>query len=331
MNIMNNLRNDFMTEVTSDNLLEQSVFLSPITNQQEIFDSEEINSFKSLVGNGKVYKVKIEAVGADKSLRVALGNGVIGVIPLSDVYKKALAKRDLNKFIGREVGVAVTDVAPGNIVYLSVIVAQSLLRKSYISTIKEGDTVTAVVTNVDKETFKVFIDIDGCGVRGFIPIKEWDYKFMYNPLTQIRKGTTVHVKVKKIYTDNKKDNTFFFRGSRKELLKNPWIGIATRFSQGTLIPVVVTDMQAVKGRFYATSPLFNGLEILCDYPDNSTITNIENLSAEDAMVERPTKEKIIIQLGETYLVKVHRASEEGQKLTGKVVRHLDKASLATNK
>ncbi|MDF2859497.1 MAG: rpsA [Neobacillus sp.] len=322
--------NLFMQEVTKEDLV-SPIFLPQVQNQTQFIESEQMNGLKELVGNGKVYKVKIQAVGADRSLRVQLNDDVLGIIPLSEVYKKDLAIKDLKRFIDREVGVTVTDVAPGSIVYLSMIEAREIMRKAYIEKLKEGDVVTAVVTNVDKKTLKVYVDIDGCGLRGYIPIREWDYQFIYDPLKKIGKGTLAQIKIKKIYTNPEVDKTFAFRGSRKELMKNPWIGIEKRFPVGTKVEAVATDLQAVQGRFYATSPLFNGLEILCEYPDNSKIAAIENLSAEDAMVEPPIKEKIIIQLGETYLIRVQRAVEREEKFIGKVLKHIPKSTEIVNK
>ena len=275
----------------------------------------------------KVYMAKISSVGPDGSLRIAMGDGKLGVIPNNEisVKKKSYSRKELQKFIDREFAVVPLDNTDTRIIYFSIRKAKEILKEYYFAQLKEKDTVNAIIVFFDPLTKRVLLDIEGCGINGYVPIKEWSYGFIYNPQEQIKVGQIVKVCIEKFYpkrVTGTKVNQEHYRCSRKAILPNPWIGIETLFPKGTEL-VVTAELLTDKHNFFASTPHLDEIEVFCEYPDNSKAQTIENMSLEDMMAEPQQREKIIIQKGERYLVRVYKVSEEKMLLKARVIKHIE--------
>lgn len=318
----------FLKEIKVEDIAGKSIF---IPNISEKVKTKESNEFESLVGTNKIFMVKISAVGPDLSLRVGLGDKVVGVIPSTEVLiKKTVTKRELKSFVDKELPVVVTQISEdGSIVYMSVKKAKEIVREYYRKNLKPGDIVSAVVVYYNPKKHRILLDIECCGLYGYIPLKEWSYKYIYNPEEQIKVGTITNVKVEKFYNEKVIDSNHYkahYRCSRLATLPNPWIGIETRCPVGTEMVVTVSDL--LEHNFFASTSISSEIEVYCEYPDNYKSVPIQNATMEDQMSE-PAEPKIIIQKGEKYLVTIYKVSEEKRALMGRVKRHIAEPSPST--
>ncbi len=315
-------------ELNNEDFIGSSVFLPNISENEKSLDSQCLDEIREYISSKKIFKVQITAVGPDKSLRCPLGNGMLGVIPNTEVYAREMSQNELNRFMGKTVGIVVTHMSENNrIVFMSIVKAKEIVRDYYIKNLKPGDTVTAVVTFVNEKTQRIHIDIDGCGLFGYVPIKQWGYEYIYNPVEQIRKGTIVKVKIEKFYPDIIKGTGFFkhhYRASRQAVLDNPWIGIETLFPVGMELEVTAIHLTN-KHNFFASTPLLKNLEVFVEYPENANVKTALNETDEDIDIEiYPKREKIIIRKGEQYRVRIYRSNEKNKDLRARVIKHIER-------
>jgi len=101
---------------------------------------------------------------------------------------------------------------------------QAQQRDALKQTLAEGDRVTGTVTSL--RDFGAFIDIGG--IEGLLPISEIAYGRVENVADVLEVGQTLELVVKKIdWAANK------FSFSRRELLADPWGGVAKSFPVGS--------------------------------------------------------------------------------------------------
>lgn len=321
---------NYMKVVNMEDVVGSNLFLPNIAKQKEEADEQLSQGFQQLMENKQLFKVKISAVGTDGSLRVALSDGITGIIPSGEISsKKKMTKNDLEKYNNREIAVIITHTEEnGKVIYLSILQAKEIARQHYLKVLKRGDTVNAIVVHYNPEMHRILLDIEGCGLYGYVPLRDWGYRYFYKPQEQIRTGTIERVRIEKFYEDievNNKQRKAHFRCSKKALLPNPWIGIEKAFPVGTEL-VVTATMLTKDHNFFASTPMLSELEILCDYPNNSYSAPTQNATLEDIMSEE-VKPRTIIHLGEDYLIRINKVSEADQILTGKVIKHIPRKKM----
>lgn len=297
----------------------KSLFLPNRTIQQATE-----NEYEKLANSKKVFMVQIAAAGPDGSLRVGLGEQKVGIIPNNEILSKTrISKKELLSFVNREIPVVVTGTGEdGTIVFLSILKAKEIVREHYRKTLKKGSVVNAIVVHYNAKNHRILLDIEGCGIYAYVPLRQWGYKYVYDPETQIKKGTITKVVIEEFYKDRSigdRNYKAHYRCSRTSLLKNPWIGIETRCPVGT--ELVVTATTLTDHNFFASTSISDEIEVFCEYPDNYNSAPILNATIEDRMAE-PVEPKVIIQKGEKYIIEIYKVSEEKKALMGRVKKVL---------
>lgn len=144
---------------------------------------------------------------------------------------------------------------PGGVPFavLSRRLAQEDCLKDYISQIKCGDVIGAVVTHL--EPFGAFCDI-GCGVSALLPIDGISVSRIPHPAARLRVGSDIKAVVRSI------DEQGRIVLSMKELL-GTWEENAALFTVGQTVPGIVRSVESY-GIFVELMPNLAGLAELTD-------------------------------------------------------------------
>lgn len=203
---------------------------------------------------GTVVEAVATACDAGHNLLVNLGcmKGIIprceGAIGISDGTVRDIA---LISRVGKPVSFIIdgftTDRAGNKLALLSRKKAQELCLAEYISSLKPGDVVSAIVTHL--ETFGAFCDI-GCGCIALLPIDSISVSRISHPKDRFSCGDNIKAVIK-----STKDNKITL--SMKELL-GTWQENADCFSQGETVSGIVRSIETY-GIFVELTPNLAGL------------------------------------------------------------------------
>jgi small subunit ribosomal protein S1 len=215
---------------------------------------------------------------ADYGAFIELEPGIEGLIHISEMsWTKRVKHPSKVVAIGDETDVIVLDVDPTER-KISLGMKQiepnpwSLLEEKY----PPGTKVAGVVRNVTN--FGVFLGIDEDGIDGLIHVSDisWTQKIR-DPKDLYKKGDEVEAVVLKIDTDNEK-----FSLGVKQLLKNPWDDVPSKYPVGTKIQGKVTSV-ADFGVFVELEEGIEGLVYSSEVGKN--VDNIRDVVKEGQDVE----------------------------------------------
>lgn len=140
------------------------------------------------------------------------------------------------------------------------------LREKTMQNLEIGYTVTGEVVRVTD--FGAFIDLGG--IDGLLPISEFSWKRVSNPLDILRVGQKLELKVLKIDRDTNRISL-----SLKRMQGDPWDELATKIKDNDIIKGVVSKV-ANFGAFIEVYPGVEGL-----LPKAEITTESENPKIED--------------------------------------------------
>lgn len=141
----------------------------------------------------------------------------------------------------------------GPFAVLSRRLAQEECINEYISRLRCGDVINAVVTHL--EPFGAFCDI-GCGISALLPVDGISVSRIPHPAARLSVGKDIKAVVRSI------DETGRVTLSMKELL-GTWEQNASRFSVGETVPGIVRSVESY-GIFVELAPNLAGLAELSD-------------------------------------------------------------------
>ena len=175
---------------------------------------------------------------ADYGAFVELEPGIEGLIHISEMsWTKRVKHPSKVVAIGDEADVIVLEVDP---VERKISLGMKQIEPNPWSLLEEkfppGTRVSGVVRNVTN--FGVFIGLDEDGIDGLIHVSDisWTQKIR-DPKEHYKKGDEVEAVVLKVDMENEK-----FSLGIKQLLKNPWDDVASKFPIGTKIKGKVTSV-----------------------------------------------------------------------------------------
>ena len=175
---------------------------------------------------------------ADYGAFVELEPGIEGLIHISEMsWTKRVKHPSKVVAIGDEADVIVLEVDP---VERKISLGMKQIEPTPWSLLEEkfppGMRVSGVVRNVTN--FGVFIGLDEDGIDGLIHVSDisWTQKIR-DPKEHYKKGDEVEAVVLKVDMENEK-----FSLGIKQLLKNPWDDVASKFPIGTKIKGKVTSV-----------------------------------------------------------------------------------------
>lgn len=184
--------------------------------------------------------------------------GVRGFCPLSQIEAGFCAEPAV--YIGRTLEFLVTAVEEGR--GGAVLSRRELLRraerekaKQLLATLKPGDELDGTVTRV--APFGAFVDLGG--VEGLVHVSELRHERIADPREAVREGERVRVRVLRIEPGSgTREGKPKIALSIKAGAPDPWIGIETRFVEGTRVQGVVARLTDF-GAFVTLAPGVDGL------------------------------------------------------------------------
>lgn len=186
----------------------------------------------SSVSEGAIIEVRVS--GHNKGgLEVEAGT-LKGFIPAGQIAPYRV--EDLSAFVGEKWTVLVTEVNPER--RRLVLSRRSMIEREraeakerLMAELNVGDVREGIVTRI--QDFGAFIDLGG--VDGLLHVSRLSYQRVRNPADVLKVGERVKVKVVSIDADSGKIGL-----SLRDLMPDPWMGVAMRWKQGDIIrgPVV---------------------------------------------------------------------------------------------
>jgi ribosomal protein S1 len=258
-----------------------------------------MNLYREYLENKTVFQVTITHADHQGNLYFPISDTIKGILSNEDVATGGYDQRKRAKFVGRKFGVMVTKVEEStNTVYVSYIQAKAHVKAHFKNTLKLGDEVRARVLSLDVEKRQVYLDIEGCGLFGFMGLKYWSHGKIYSPQKAIKRFDTVTVKIMDILPSKHGQESMYIC-NRKDCIPDPWKGIEERFPKNSII--LVTCMDIYPDKWFAPAP-GTDLDIYCEYPrDNS----------------------MMIKLGHQYKVRIYNVSEEKKVLKARPIQEVE--------
>jgi len=289
-------------------IFEENPLLVESKTDETTARQKTLDYYEKCLKNKTILQVHITHADNYGNLISHIDYGVKGIIknlkPESDTEKRHKTK-ERSKYINRNFAVVVTKVGrdEGH-VYFSPEEAKEMIHEEYLKKIKKGLVVSARVKFVSSDEQRVYVDIGGCGVKGYIPIKQWTKGYIYNPQETIIKNSTVRVKILRII--NKKISsgiTTVYECSRSELMTDPWEGIEEEFPRNSIITTTV--LKVTPEYFFGSVP-GREISLLGYYPRNN---------------ERYNKglDPIIVKKYHKYKMLVTEVSQENKRLVCKTI------------
>lgn len=166
------------------------------------------------------------------------------------------------------------------------------------SAIESGKKVSvrARVAYISKENNRVYVDIAGARIRGYIPISEWRDSFVPDLNTAVTLGSIIDVSV------SKTKDMLGYRCSRKQAMsKDIWEGIEEKFPLRSVVRVTCSFLS--KHEWFGCIPGVEEIEVYCPYPD--------------------PEDNILIEKGKEYLCNVYCVSEATRQLKCRPFKTID--------
>jgi len=319
-------KNEFEIPVNESDLIEGSYFLED-ADKYDDGDSkqqEALKKYKEYMDKKTIFQVKIKKADREGNLSVPLSGDLTGVIRNEELYGQAFDSKKRNIYVGQTYAVIVTEIDENKgIVYLSRHKAKIRAREILRATLKPGMQVKARVEFYQEKNKRVYVNIEGCGILGYIHISEWSHKFTEEAdiIREVQPGDIIKVEILE-YKPQKGKIKESYECSRRKCLKNPWEGIEEKVKRNDIIEIVATQLH--KDKFYGPLPDME-LDIYVEYPcklnsEEEEQKECEN-SKEYAEAQRG-KPRLIVRKGHKYQVRVYKVDEARQILRGRVIKEV---------
>ena len=184
------------------------------------------------------------------------GNGLQGFVPISHLIQvpanlvEEERRACLASYVGRALRIKVIECEPESeraVFSERAAMAGEGKRKQLFRSLKTGDIVNGVVTNVTD--FGVFIDLGG--LEGLIHVSELSWGRVQNPGDLLKIGQEVDAMVLQASEESGRVAL-----SIKRLMSNPWISISDRRKPGDVVTAQITGIS----RYGAFARLEEGIE-----------------------------------------------------------------------
>lgn len=183
--------------------------------------------------------IDLEVVGYNQGGVLVSGDRLRGFVPAShlvDVPTSMIGNRrqHFRPYMGRKIAVKIIELSAEKerIVFSErSALAGEGKRKNLLSSIKAGDIVSGIVTNITD--FGVFIDLGG--LEGLIHVSELSWGRVQHPAEILRMEDPVDALVLHISEEEGK-----IALSIKQLQKNPWLTVQELYQEGDVISAEIT-------------------------------------------------------------------------------------------
>ncbi len=112
---------------------------------------------------------------------------------------------------------------------------------------------------------RALVDILGRGILGIITVDNWQKGYIRYFSKTVQKNGVYDFVVKKELPKKAKTRTPAFILTRKPITEDPWQNIPPMLAVGSVITVKCLDRPQGKTFWWGTSPMVEGIELMCDY------------------------------------------------------------------
>lgn len=299
-------------------IFEEGVFLPDANFEEDLNKSmhtDALELYRKYMKDSTVFKVKISRADNKGNLYIPLSGNITGYIPNEEVFGQAYDFRKRSLYVGQPFAVVVTDV-DANTVYLSRYRAKLKSKEILKEKLKKGVKVKARVEFYQEKNKRVYINIEGCGILGFVRINEWSHRFIDNPSNEIEKASIVNVEIMR-YLPAKGGIKESYECSRKACTPDPWITVEDKYHKNDIIVIVADYLHADK--FFGRIP-GEELDIYVEYPNKKNNVEEEVKAREEADIQNNYRSSnIIVRKGRQYKVIIYKVSAENKILRARVI------------
>jgi small subunit ribosomal protein S1 len=235
-----------------------------------LFENDEITS--------------LTVYGCNRGGLLVSGNGIQGFVPISHLVNVPAGLTEdqrrayLMTYIDHALSLKVIECEPlQERVVLSerAALAGEGKRKQLFGSLKSGDKVEGIVTNVTE--FGVFVDLGG--VEGLIHVSELSWGRVQHPNEILQIGDEIHALVLQVSEENARVGL-----SLKKLHENPWDFVVSRYHPGDILPATITTIKRY-GAFARLSEGIEGLIHVSSIPLPQDCKSIEQFLSEGQPVQ----------------------------------------------
>lgn len=286
-----------------EQILRHNIFLEnkrELKNNKEDNQSSIFEEYNKKLESQQMLRLQVVRANNQGDLYVDLGTpDVIGIVPNSEVTEGVYAGYKRNNYLNKSLSMMVIDVDRENKeIKFSVAQARKhareLLRKYLINEIKKGNNpkLKAKIQGMNKFKKRVLLDLGGVGILGYIPLDEWDHKYVQNISTEVKPHKVMEVAILRHMPEIPGTNMReAFICSRKQTLPDPWDKLRDQIQVNDVM--VVTCIDRKERNWFGTAPGI-AINLYCEYPSGNN--------------------KFMIEPGKQYKVKVYRFNPDTKLL-----------------
>ncbi|NPV77843.1 MAG: 30S ribosomal protein S1 [Anaerolineae bacterium] len=237
---------------------------------------------RQLYENDEIVVMKV--YGSNRGGLLVTGNGIQGFVPISHLVNvpsgldEEQRRARLASYIGQNLNLKVIECEPVQeriVLSERAALAGEGKRKQLFNSLKTGDLVEGVVTNVTE--FGVFVDLGG--VEGLIHVSELSWGRVQHPNEVLQVGKDVRALVLQVNEESARVAL-----SLKRLYENPWETVVNRYHPGDILPATITKVVGF-GAFARLAEGIEGLIHISSIPLPSDCKTIEQYLSQGQPVQ----------------------------------------------
>ena len=218
----------------------ETVVLSETTTEEVSKTTVDWDRIKSIYVNDQI--VSLNVVGFNRGGILVAGEDIHGFVPASHLIDvpAELSEEDretyFTSYLDRNISLKIIECEPEKerIVFSErAALAGEGCRRELLNSLKNGDVVEGVVTNVTD--FGAFVDLGG--LEGLIHVSELSWGRVQDPADFLSVNDTVQTLVLQVSEDKGR-----IALSLKRLQENPWEVLVNNLSPGDVVPATITSI-----------------------------------------------------------------------------------------
>ncbi len=218
----------------------ESVAFTETTTEDTPDSSVDWKKIEAIYANDQI--VSLNVVGFNRGGILVAGEDMRGFVPASHLIDVPAEVSDEDRepyftsYLDRKISLKIIECEPEKerIVFSErAALAREGCRRELLTSLKNGDVIEGVVTNVTD--FGAFVDLGG--LEGLIHVSELSWGRVQDPADILKVNDTVRTLVLQVSEDKGR-----IALSLKRLQENPWEVLAEKLSPGDIVPATITNI-----------------------------------------------------------------------------------------
>ena len=218
----------------------EPVAFTETTTEDDLSTEVNWKKIKAIYANDQI--VCLDVVGFNRGGVLVAGEDIRGFVPASHLIDVPAELSDEDResyftsYLDRKISLKIIECEPEKerIVFSErAALAREGCRRELLTSLKNGDVIEGVVTNVTD--FGAFVDLGG--LEGLIHVSELSWGRVQDPADILKVNDTVRTLVLQVAEDKGR-----IALSLKRLEENPWEVLADKLAPGDIVPATVTNI-----------------------------------------------------------------------------------------